>query len=97
MPINIFGSATGNSFKIVDTSNFVQRAYLRSIYFDSDIEEHIDMENQLKNRKRPSAVVSKEAAPMTYVDQKFDNPIIQKDTAPVDLMTKRSIASLLKN
>ena len=43
MPINVFGNSNSNDKgNRVDTSLFVLKPYLRSIYIESNIEEDID-------------------------------------------------------
>ena len=49
MPINVFGNSnSNNSDKKIDTSLFVQKAYLRTNYIESNIEEDIDLKNQYR-------------------------------------------------
>ena len=40
--INIFGISSNNSDNKIDTSLFVQKNYLRTIFIESNIEEDID-------------------------------------------------------
>ena len=49
MPINVFGNSNSkNSDNKIDTSLFVQKPYLRSIYIEANIEEDIDLKNQFR-------------------------------------------------
>ena len=46
MPINLFGNSNSNgSDNKIDTSIFVQKAYLRSNFIEANIEEIIDLKN----------------------------------------------------
>ena len=42
----MFGNSSINSENKIDTSLFVQKPYLRSNYFEANIEEDIDTTNQ---------------------------------------------------
>ena len=46
MPINVFGNSSHDKNNKIDTSLFVQKPYLRTIYIESNIEEDIDLKNQ---------------------------------------------------
>ena len=48
MPINIFGNSSNICGNKIDTSLFVQKTYLRTIYIDAIIEEDIDLKNQYR-------------------------------------------------
>ena len=48
MLINVFASTSGIDEKKTDASLFVQKPYLRTNYIESNTEEDIDMENQIK-------------------------------------------------
>ena len=50
MPINVFGNSSNNSDNKIDTSQFVQKPYLRANYVESNIEEDINMKNKFKNK-----------------------------------------------
>ena len=46
MPINVFGNSNSNDKgNKIDTSLFVQKSYLRTIYRETNIEEDIDLKN----------------------------------------------------
>ena len=47
MPMNVFGSTPGNNESKSDTSLFVQKPYLRTNYFESIIEENIDLKGSI--------------------------------------------------
>ena len=76
MPIKVFGNSSSsydNGNKI-DTSQFVQKPYLRSNYIGSNIEEDIDIKSQYRIENLPDPINNKEAASINYVDEKFNDP-----------------------
>ena len=77
MPIKLFGSTSGKSPNTLDTSQFVQKPYLRINYIESNIEEDIDIRNQFKF-KNLILLHDIEAASKAYVDNKFNDPSIKK-------------------
>ena len=83
MPIKVFGNSSKNSENKIDTTLFVQKPKLRANYFDSNIEEDIDMKNQfrIKNIKHPKNI--REAASKIYVDNLFNDPSIIQNTVHV--------------
>ena len=49
MPVNVFGNSNSNDNNIkIDTSFFVQKPDLRTIYIEFNIEEDIDLKNQYR-------------------------------------------------
>ena len=86
MPINVFGnsSSTYDNNKI-DTSLFVQKPYLRTNYMESNIEENINMKNQFKIKNLPYPEENSDAVCKSYVDNKFNDPSIIKNTEHIDL------------
>ena len=84
MPINVFGNSSNNSDNKIDTSLFVQIPYLRHNYIESDIGEDIDM-NQFRIKNLPDPILVQEAASKNYVDSKFNDPSILKNTEHIDL------------
>ena len=54
MPINVFGNSNsddkGNK---IDTSLFVQKPFLRTIYIEANIEEDTNMKNQFRVSNHP--------------------------------------------
>ena len=89
MPINVFGNSnSNNSDNKIDTSLFVQKPYLRSNYIESNIEEDIDLKNQYRTKHLPNPISIREAASKKYVDNKFNNPSIIKNTDHVDFNDK---------
>ena len=50
MPINVFGnsSSSHDNGKKIDTSQFVQKLFLRDNYIEFYIEEDFDMKNQFR-------------------------------------------------
>ena len=86
MPINVFGNSnSNNSDSKIDTSLIVQKPYLRSNYFESDIEEDFDLKNQFRFKNLPDAVSEREPVSKNYVDKLFNDPSIIKNTAHIDL------------
>ena len=85
MPINVFGNSSNNSDNKIDTSFFVQKPYLRMNYIESNIEEDIDLKNQFKIKNLPDPLHLGEAASKNYVDNKFDDSSIIKNTVHLDL------------
>ena len=64
MPINVFGncSSSYDNGKKNDTSNFVQKPYLRSNYLESNIEEDIDLQNQKRIKNIPDPISIRETS-----------------------------------
>ena len=90
MPINVFGNSSSsydNGNKI-DTSLFVQKHFLRSNSLESHIEEDIDLRNQFRIKNLPDPTSIRKAASKNYVDDKFNDPSIIKNTAQVDFNDK---------
>ena len=85
MPINVFGNSSNNSDHKIDTSSFVQKPYLRHNYIEADIEEDIDLKNQNRIKNLPDPFSIREAASKNYVDNKFNDPSILKNTDHIDL------------
>ena len=75
MPTKVFGSTSENSDSKSDTSLFVQKSYLRTIYFASKIEEDIDWKNQYRIKKtkkqQKDPIRNREPASRNYVDNLF--------------------------
>ena len=65
----------------MDTHLFVQKPYLRSIYIEANFEESIDLKNQYKSKNIPGPTNVPEACNKSYVDNKFNDPNITKNTA----------------
>ena len=85
MPINVFGNSSNNSEQKIDTSLFVQKPYLRHNYIEANIEEDIDLKNQFRIKNLPDPISVQEAASKNYVDNKFNDPSILKNTEHIDL------------
>ena len=88
MPINVFGNSSNNSEQKIDTSLFVQKPYLRTNYIESNIEEDIDLKNQYRIKNLPDPISIGEPASKQYVDIKFNDSSIIKNTAHVDFNDK---------
>ena len=89
MPINVFGSTSESTKNTIDTSSFVRKTYLRTVYNASIIEGNKNVKNCVKitNLAEPISII--EAASKFYVDNKFKDPSITKNSAPVDLTDKK--------
>ena len=85
MPINVFGNSSNNSENKIDTSLFVQKPYLRANYIESNIEEDFDLKNQFRIKHLPDPISTGEPVSKIYVDNKFNDPSIIKDTTHIDL------------
>ena len=85
MPINLFGNSNSNdNSNKNDTSLLVQKPYLRTNYIESNIED-LDSENQFRIKNLPDPISIREAASKNYVDNKFNDPSILKNTEDIDL------------
>ena len=87
MLINVFGSTVKANNKI-KTFSFIQIPYLRANYVESDIEKDIDMKNQTKIKSLSTPIDRHQATPKSYVDDKFNDPSIIRNTAHVDFNDK---------
>ena len=88
MPINVFGNSSNNSDNKIDTSLFVQKPYLRTNYIEANVEEDIDLKNQYRIKNLPDPTNIQDACSKHYVDNKFNDPSIIKNTAHVDFNDK---------
>ena len=88
MPINVLGNSSNNSEHKIDTSLFVQKPYLRNNCSQSNIEEDIDFKNQYRIKNLPDPISIREASSKKYVDNKFKDPSILKNTTHVDFNDK---------
>ena len=87
MPINVFGnnSSSHDKGKKIDTSLFVQKPYLRTNLIDCNIEEDVNMNHyRIKNLRDPVG----KAVSKLYVDNKYNDPSLLKNTAHVDFNYK---------
>ena len=85
MPINVFGNSSNDNGSKIDTSLFVQKPYLKHNYIEANIEEDIDLKNQFRIKNIPDPILVQEAASKNYVDNKFNDPSILKNTEHIDL------------
>ena len=85
MPINVFGNSSKSSEHKIDTSLFVQKPYLRTNYIEANIEEDIDLKNQYRIKNLPDPISIREATSKNYVDNLFNDPIILRNNAHIDL------------
>ena len=68
MTINVFGNSSHQGNNKIDTSLFVKKPHLRSIYIESDAEEDLDLKNQYRIKNVPFPITIHEAASKDYVD-----------------------------
>ena len=85
MPINVFGNSSNDNGSKIDTSLFVQKSYFKHNYIEANIEEDIDLKNQFRIKNLPDPINIKEACNKNYVDNKFNDPSILKNTEHIDL------------
>ena len=65
-----------------------KKSYLGSNYIEANIEEGIDLINQYRIKNLPEPISVREAASKNYVDNKFNDPSIIKNTTHVDFNDK---------
>ena len=90
MPIDVFGNSSSsydNGNKI-DTLLFVQKLYLRCNFIEANIEKDIDLKNQYRIKILPDPISIREATSKNYIDKKFNDPSIMKNTTHVDFNDK---------
>ena len=86
MPINVFGNCKSNdNGGKIDTSIFLQKPYLRTIYIESNIEEDNDLNYQYKIKILPDPINIQDACSKIDVDNLFNDPSIIKNTEHIDL------------
>ena len=85
MPIIVFGNSSNFSGDKTDTSLFVQKPNLRTNYIEANIEEKIDLKNKYQIKKLPDPTKLQDAFSKNYVDNKFNDPVIIKNSAYRDL------------
>ena len=94
MPINVFGSSSSayDNGNETDTSLFLQKPNLITIYIESNYEEDIDLKNRYRIKSLPDPISIREACGKNYVnifiDNIFNDPSIIKNTAHVDFNDK---------
>ena len=85
MPINVTGNSSNKPDKKIDSSLFVQKPYLISNYIEANIEEDVDLKNQYRIKNLPDPISIREPVSKNYVDKKFNDPSIIKNTEQIDL------------
>ena len=85
MPINVFGNSSNNPEQKIDTSLFVQRPYLRTIFIEINIEEDIDLKNHYRIKNLLDPISIREEASKNFVDNLFNDSSIVKNTEHIDL------------
>ena len=89
MPINVFGNSNSNiSGNKIDTSLIVQRPYVRTNFIESNVEEDIDSKSQFRIKNLPAPISIRERASKHYVDHKFNDPTIIRNTDHVNFNGK---------
>ena len=88
MPINVFGTNyyLHDNVNEIDRSLILKKAYLRNFFNNrlSNFDEDTDMKNHFRNKNFPDRISIREPASNLYVDKKFNDPSIVKNTAQVD-------------
>ena len=84
MPIIVFGNSFYSHHDKINTSLFVQKPYLRTIYIEANIEEDIDLKGQYRIKNLLNPISIRETASKDFVDSKFNDPSIVKNTDHVD-------------
>ena len=101
MPINVFGnsSSSHDNGNKIDTPLFVQKLYLRTHYIEANIEEDIDLKNHNRIKNLPDPISIRHQASKNYVDNKFNDPSIIKNTNHGDFIDKNldNVHSMKKN
>ena len=88
MPINVFGFSSNFSENKLNTSTFLQKPYLRTIYIEANIEEDIELKKQFRSKRLAEPISIREAASKLYIDYKIFDPSVIKNTAQVDFIDK---------
>ena len=88
MPTDVFGNGANNSEIRIDTSLFVQKLFLRTNYFESNIEEDVVLKNKLRIKNLPDPISLRKTYSKKYVDNLFNDPSVIKNTAHVDFIDK---------
>ena len=89
MPINVFGVSSHDNNNKIDTSLFVQKPYLRTIYIEAIIEEVIDLKNQYRIKNLPDPISIRGAASKNSFVNLFNDPSIWKKTERIDLNDRK--------
>ena len=87
MPINVFGNSNqNNNGSKIDTSQFVQKPYLRSNYIDENINHDIDLKNPYRIINIPNPINDKDIVSKIYIDNKIVD-IIKKNNQYDDFIS----------
>ena len=66
----------------------MQKPYLRTKYVEANIEEDIDLKNQFRMKNIPDPINKKDVCSKNFVDNKFNDPSIIKNSELIDLNDK---------
>ena len=88
MPITVFCTSSNKSEMKGDTTQFVQKPNLRINYIESKKEEDFDMKNHNRIKNLKEAISIQDACNKNYVDNKFNDPSITKNTTNINLNDK---------
>ena len=86
--MNVIENSSNNSEHKIDTSLFVQKPYLRTIYKESNIEEDIDLKNQFIIKFLPGPISIRDACGRNYADNLLRDPSVINNNAHFDLNDK---------
>ena len=75
MPINVFGNSNNSDNNKIDTSNFVQKSYLRSNYIETDLDHDINLKHQYRIINLPNPINNKDGVNKIYIDNKVSDMI----------------------
>ena len=85
----MFGNSNSNdNGNKIDTSLFVQKPYLRTIYLESNIEEDIDLKINTELKIYQIQLVLEKKL-QSYVDNLFNDPSVLKNTAHIDINDRK--------
>ena len=88
--MNVFdnSSSSYDNGNKIDTSMFVQKPYSKTNYQEANIEEDIHIKKQHRNKNLPDPILITEACSRNFVDNKYNDPSIMKNTAHVEFNDK---------
>ena len=90
MPINVFGNSNQNNGSKIDTSQFVQKPYLKSNYIEENINHDIDLKNQYRIINIPNPINNNDVVNKIYIDNKIGDIIKSKISLTKTILFNRS-------